>query len=88
MVHAMKANGAMIRPTDKANWFMQTAMFTKVNGSTIKLRVRAPTHMQTELTTRGFGSMISNMGKEWRVGLMAHVTKVSTSKAKKKEKAA
>jgi hypothetical protein len=46
MAHDTKASGEMIKPMDKANWYMQMVTFMRVSGLMIRLKVKELTVMQ------------------------------------------
>ena len=65
---------------------MPMVTFTKDNGLEIRLMVKEHILMLMVHTIMVIGSMTSNMGTEWRLGLMVLNTKVIILMEKKKER--
>lgn len=84
MVQDMKVSGEMIKPMDKANWYMQMVTFMKASGLMIRLKVKELTVMQMVHIMKAHGLMINNMDSVSRAGPMALDMKASMWKARKK----
>ena len=77
----MKDLGKTIRQMEKANFGMQTEIFTMENGKKTRQTVMAFTFMSTEQNTKDNGKVICRMVTELNRGLMEAVTKATTKKA-------
>ena len=77
MVPAMKENGNIIRPVEKANSSMRMATYMMEIGIIIKRTDSVSIPTSVELATKAIGRMINSMAMALRTGLKAQDTKVT-----------
>ena len=82
MVADTKDTGKTIRLRVGADLSTPTVTFTKVNGKMIKLKVMVYIHISMDLSMREHGSPINSVVTARSSGLMVHLSKVTTYKAR------
>ena len=68
-MHAMKANGNLIKPPEKASSCMQKETSTMENGPTTRQMAMEFTQTIKAHAMKATGRMTNNMVKEWKTGL-------------------
>ena len=78
---AMKASGAMGRPTDRESSNTLMAISTRANGSTTKPTAMVPTHMLMAPSTKDLGAKTNSTDLVLRLGLTEQPMKANIAKA-------
>ena len=86
MDHSMRDTGRMIRQMAEEDSSMQMVMYTKVSGKMTRLTALESIFTQMVPSMKASGRKINSMVLVRRPGLMVHVTRVITLKAKRTDK--